>query len=154
MSLTGQDSENVVRVGTSIGDIASSLFCVIGILSQLIFRNKTDLGSKLDLSMLDCQVAILENAIARFSIDNVNPIPLGTDHPSIAPFGAFQTKDEKIVIAIGNEKLFKEFCVLIDDLKMHKDKKYNSNLNRCINLKELKERIEQKLSKKKLKKLD
>ena len=148
MSLTGQDSENVVRVGTSIGDIASSLFCVIGILSQLIFRNKTDLGSKLDLSMLDCQVAILENAIARFSIDNSNPIPLGTDHPSIAPFGAFQTKDEKIVIAIGNEKLFKKFCVLIDDLKMLKDKKYNSNLNRCINLKEMKERIELKLSKK------
>ena len=118
MSLTGQNSDNLVRVGTSIGDIASSLFCVIGILSQLIFRNNTNLGSKLDLSMLDCQIAILENAITRFSIDNVNPTPLGTDHPSISPFGAFKTKDDKIVIAIGNEKLFKKFCFLIDDSEM------------------------------------
>ena len=84
-------------------------------------------------------VAILENAIAGF-IDNVNPIPLGTDHPSIAPFGAFQTKDEKIVIAIGNEKLFKKFCVLIDDLKMLKDKNIIQTLI-GINVKELKERI-------------
>ncbi len=148
MSLTGQNSDNLVRVGTSIGDIASSLFCVIGILSQLIFRNNTNLGSKLDLSMLDCQIAILENAITRFSIDNVNPTPLGTDHPSISPFGAFKTKDDKIVIAIGNEKLFKKFCFLIDDSEMLIDEKFKSNLSRNINLKELRQRIEKKLKKK------
>ena len=71
MSITGKD-ENLVRVGTSIGDITASLFAVIGILSQLIRRNKTNTGSKLDLSMLDCQVSILENAVARYSIEGRN----------------------------------------------------------------------------------
>ena len=148
MSITGHDKKSVARVGTSIGDIASSLFCVIGILSQLLRRNKTNLGSKLDLSMLDCQVAILENAISRFSVNKINPIPLGTDHPSISPFGAFNTKDNKIVIAIGNEDLFKRFCLLIKDEKMLKDDKFSTNMSRNLNLKDLKKRIELKLSKK------
>ncbi len=145
MSITGQDKKNIVRVGTSIGDIAASLFCVIGVLSQLIRRNKTSLGSKLDLSMLDCQVAILENAITRFSIEKVNPKPLGTDHPSISPFGAFNTKDDSIVIALGNEKLFNKFCLLINDSKMLEDVRFNSNIQRNLNLKELRKRIERKL---------
>ena len=69
MSITGTDKNNIARVGTSIGDITASLFCVIGVLSQLIHRNRVKRGSKLDLSMLDCQVAILENAIARYSVE-------------------------------------------------------------------------------------
>ena len=69
MSITGSDKKNIARVGTSIGDITASLFCVIGVLSQLILRNRINRGSKLDLSMLDCQVAILENAIARYSVE-------------------------------------------------------------------------------------
>ena len=73
MSITGNEKNNFVRVGTSIGDIAASLFAVIGILSQLIKRNITNKGSKLDLSMLDCQVAILENAIARYTIEKKKP---------------------------------------------------------------------------------
>ena len=56
-------------MGTSIGDIVAGLFSVIGVLSQLIRRKNTKLGSKLDISMLDCQVAILENAVSRFSIE-------------------------------------------------------------------------------------
>ena len=66
-----------MRVGTSIGDIAASLFCVIGILSQLIYRKNTNKGSKLDLSMLDCQIAILENAITRYSVEKKKSLSIG-----------------------------------------------------------------------------
>ena len=148
MSITG-NKNNFVRVGTSIGDIAAGLFCVIGVLSQLIRRNNTQTGSKLDLSMLDCQVSILENAITRYSITKKNPTPMGTDHPSITPFGAFKTKDGEIVIAIGNEKIFKHFCEIINDTSIGKDKRFNSNDNRNKNIKELRLRIEKKLSKEK-----
>ena len=147
MSITGNDKDNLVRVGTSIGDIAAGLFCVIGVLSQLIRRNETNSGSKLDLSMLDCQVAILENAVTRYSITKKNPVPLGTDHPSIAPFGSFKTNDGLIVIAIGNQKIFKEFCLTIKDEKMYTDIKFKSNYNRSMNLKKLRERIEKTLIK-------
>ena len=147
MGITG-DNKNSYRVGTSIGDIAASLFCVIGILSQLIRRNRLNLGSKLDLSMLDCQVSILENAITRFSAENKNPTPLGTDHPSINPFGCFKTKNIPIVIAIGNDKLFKKFCEVIGDKKIPHENMFVSNKNRNINLTHLRKRIEKKLVKK------
>ena len=147
MSITGDDKDNLVRVGTSIGDIAAGLFCVIGVLSQLIRRNETNSGSKLDLSMLDCQVAILENAVTRYSITKKNPVPLGTDHPSIAPFGSFKTNDGLIIIAIGNQKIFKEFCRIIKDEKMYTDIKFKSNYNRSMNLNKLRKRIEKTLIK-------
>jgi len=147
MGITGDD-KNFYRVGTSIGDIAASLFCVIGILSQLIRRNKTNKGSKLDLSMLDCQVSILENAITRFSTEKKNPTPLGNDHPSITPFGCFKTKNTAIVIAIGNDKLFKKFCEIIGDKKIPFEKMFISNKNRNINKMQLRKRIEKQLMKK------
>ena len=65
MSITGSSENNFTRVGSSIGDITAGLYCVIGILAALHERNKTNLGKKIDISMLDCQVAILENAITR-----------------------------------------------------------------------------------------
>ncbi|MFL2661773.1 MAG: CaiB/BaiF CoA transferase family protein [Alphaproteobacteria bacterium] len=140
MSITGNEKNNFVRVGTSIGDIAASLFAVIGILSQLIKRNITNKGSKLDLSMLDCQVAILENAIARYTIEKKIPEPLGTDHPSISPFGSFKTKDGEIIIAIGNDRLFDVFCKIIGDNSLYKI--YNTNKKRNSNIQEFKRKVE------------
>ncbi len=148
MSITG-DNKNKYRVGSSIGDIIASLFCVIGILSQLINRSMYKKGSKLDLSMLDCQIAILENAITRYSVEKKNPVPLGSDHPSITPFGLFKTKDNEIVIAIGNDNLFKKFCDVIDDKNMYESKDFSSNKQRNINKKKLRLRIEKKLKNRK-----
>ena len=68
MSITGSSENNFTRVGSSIGDITAGLYCVIGILAALNERNKTNLGKKIDISMLDCQVVILENAITRYSV--------------------------------------------------------------------------------------
>tara|TARA_X000001036_G_scaffold412168_1_gene425469 strand:- start:199 stop:1359 length:1161 start_codon:yes stop_codon:yes gene_type:complete len=148
MSITGQDKNNNCRVGTSIGDIAAGLYAVIGILVQLIHRKNTDLGSRLDISMLDCQVAILENAISRFSVEKKIPYPLGTDHPTITPFGAFKTKDSYIVIAIGNDKLFKNFCKAIGSKELFYDNFFKNNELRNKNLKKLRKLVEEKLEKK------
>ena len=60
MSITGKDKNETYRVGSSIGDIVAGLYAVIGVLTQIIFRNQSKKGSRLDLSMLDCQVAILK----------------------------------------------------------------------------------------------
>ncbi len=149
MSITGRKKNEFVRVGTSIGDIVAGLFSVIGILTQLIHRNNTNFGSKLDLSMLDCQVAILENAIARHSIQKTIPLPQGTDHPTISPFGSFKTLDGEIIIAIGNDKLFEKFSSVLGDKNMAKDKFFNTNSNRNKNLQKLRKKIEKKLKEKK-----
>jgi CoA:oxalate CoA-transferase len=110
MSITGCGDGVPVRVGTSIGDITAALFCAIGILAALQQRASTGEGQKVDVAMLDCQVAILENAIARYEVSGQVPTPLGTAHPSITPFEAFPTKDSWIIVAAGNDKLWQQLC--------------------------------------------
>ena len=151
MSITGNKENEYCRVGSSIGDIVAGLYAVIGILTQIIFRQQTKKGSRLDLSMLDCQVAILENAVTRYSVEKKIPKPLGTDHPSISPFGAFKTLDGTLAIAIGNDKMFKNFCNIIKAKNLVKNQKFNTNLLRNKNLNKLRIEIESKLKKKKSK---
>ncbi len=149
MSVTGKNKNETYRVGSSIGDIVAGLYAVIGVLTQIISRKQLKKGSRLDLSMLDCQVAILENAVARYSVEKKIPCPLGTDHPSITPFGAFKTLDGTLAIAVGNNKMFKDFCYSIENEKLYKKKKYENNEKRNKNLSDLRRDIESQMKKKK-----
>jgi CoA:oxalate CoA-transferase len=106
MSLTGHPGGPPTRVGTSVGDITAGLFMTIGVNAALFHRERTGQGMKIDISMMDCQVAILENAIARYFATGEVPGPLGARHPSITPFAAFACRDGHIVIAAGNDALF------------------------------------------------
>jgi CoA:oxalate CoA-transferase len=145
MSVTGQPNSEPTRVGTSIGDITAALFTTIGINAALYDRQKTGKGMFVDVSMLDCQIAILENAIARYLSKNEIPKPMGSRHPSIAPFEAFKTKDSYIIIAAGNDKLFEKLCNLLKLKDIHKNPKFISNDSRSQNIDELKKIIEDKL---------
>ncbi len=106
MSLTGHPGGPPTRVGSSIGDITAGLFTAIGIGAALYHREKTGAGVKIDVSMLDCQAAILENAIVRYSVNGEIPQPMGARHPSITPFEAYASQDGHVIIAAGNDKLF------------------------------------------------
>jgi CoA:oxalate CoA-transferase len=145
MSVTGQPNSEPTRVGTSIGDITAALFTTIGINAALYDRQKTGKGMFVDVSMLDCQIAILENAIARYLSKNEIPKPMGSRHPSIAPFEAFKTKDSYIIIAAGNDKLFEKLCNVLQLKEVHKNPKFNTNSSRAQNMDELKKIIEEKL---------
>ena len=145
MSVTGQPNSEPTRVGTSIGDITAGLFTAIGINAALYDRQKTGKGMYIDVSMLDCQIAILENAIARYLSKNEIPKPMGSRHPSIAPFEAFKTKDSYIIIAAGNDKLFENLCNALDLKDLIMDEKYKSNSLRSENMNELKKILEGKL---------
>jgi CoA:oxalate CoA-transferase len=118
MSLTGIADGPPTRVGSSIGDITAGLFTAIGINAALYERRETGIGRKVDVAMLDCQVAILENAIARYQATGEVPGPLGARHPSITPFEAYATRDGFVIIAAGNDRLFRTLCTTIgrDDL--------------------------------------
>ena len=148
MSVTGHPNSEPTRVGTSIGDITAGLFTTIGINAALYDREKTGKGAFIDVSMLDCQIAILENAIARYLSKNEIPGPMGSRHPSIAPFEAFKTKDSYIIIAAGNDKLFKNLCDVLQIPEISDDERFNTNSLRCENMDQLKEIFEKKLSEK------
>ena len=145
MSVTGHPNSEPTRVGTSIGDITAGLFTAIGINAALYDRQKTGKGTFIDVSMLDCQIAILENAIARYLSKNEIPEPMGSRHPSIAPFEAFKTKDSFLIIAAGNDKLFKSLCDVLEIPNIANDEMYKTNSLRSQNIDKLKLIIEDKL---------
>ncbi len=134
MSITGWPDTPPTRVGMSLGDITAALYTAIGINAALYQRTITGKGQKIDVSMLDCQVSILENALSRFQVDNKSPEPIGNRHPTISPFQAFKAKDEYLVIACGNDSLWEKFCNAIDHRELIKDERFLTNGLRTENI--------------------
>lgn len=145
MSLTGHVGSAPTRVGTSIGDLAAGLFTAIGILAALHDRRRTGHGQKVDVAMLDGQVALLENAIARYTATGEVPGPLGSRHPSIAPFAAFAARDRHLVIAAGNDGLFLALCRVLGRPKLAEDPRFRTNEARTRHADALAEAIEASL---------
>jgi CoA:oxalate CoA-transferase len=115
MSITGEPDGPPVRPGVSQGDITAGLYTAIGILAALHERESSGKGQMIDISMLDCQIAILENAFARYFATGETPKPIGTRHPLATPFQAFPTTDGWIVIALswGVPNQWELFCATI-----------------------------------------
>jgi CoA:oxalate CoA-transferase len=133
MSITGQPDGPPTRVGASIGDITAGLFTAIGVLAALQARHATGKGQKLDVAMLDSQVAILENAIARFAVSGEVPGRLGNRHPSVSPFNSFAASDGHLILAIGNDALWQRFCRLVDRPDLAVDTRFATNNDRVVN---------------------
>jgi CoA:oxalate CoA-transferase len=133
MSVTGHEGSEPTRVGTSVGDITAGLFGVAGILSAVYERERSGQGMMVDVGMLDCQVAILENAIARYLASGEVPGPLGARHPSITPFEALAVKDGHIIVAAGNNALFVKLCEAVGCADLAQDPKFATNALRTEN---------------------
>lgn len=133
MSITGENEQHPQKVGSSIGDIFAGVFCAIGILGALEARHHTGKGQMVDVAMLDCQVAILENAVSRYLTTGKDPVPIGNRHPSITPFATFQTKDSFLNIAVGNDSLWEKFCDTAGDSSLGKDDRFKTNALRTNN---------------------
>ena len=131
-----------VRVGASIGDLGAGMFTALGIVSALHHRNQTGEGIAVDVAMLDSQIALLENAIARYYSTGTSPKPLGARHPSIAPFEAYAVADGHIVIACGNDGLFRQFCRAVGQEQLADDPRFVTNTKRSENVIALKSSME------------
>ena len=146
MSLTGHPGGPPTRVGTSIGDITAGLFGAIGIQAALFERTRTGQGRHVDVAMLDSQVATLENAIARHQATGEVPGPLGSRHPSIAPFEALATRDGWITVAAGNDSLFAKLVSALGADALAQDPRFASNDDRVRNVEDLKRELEAALA--------
>ncbi len=146
MSLTGHPGGKPTRVGTSTGDITAGLFTAIGIQAALLEREPGGETRHVDVSMLDAQVATLENAIARFEATGDVPGPLGSRHPSIAPFQALATRDGFVIVAAGNDGLFSGLCAAIGRPELAEDARFASNDLRTRNVDALAAELESALA--------
>ena len=131
MSITGHPDGPPARAGYSIGDMAGGMFTAIGILGAVIERERSGLGQELDVAMLDAQIALLENPIARYFATGAVPQRIGTRHPLITPFQAFPTADGYIVVA--GVKDWTLFCALIEEDALATDERFADNALRTKN---------------------
>ena len=130
MSITGEPGGRPLKTGPAVGDIAGGLFTVIGILTALQARERTGEGQMVDIGMLDCQVALLENAIIRYTATGEIPGPLGARHPSIAPFEAFEAKDGYVIFAVGTPH-WERFCRILGREELLQDPRFATNALRA-----------------------
>lgn len=128
MSITGEPDGPPVKPGASMGDITAGLFAVIGIQAAIIERSKSGQGQMIDISMMDCQMAVLENAFARYFATGTIPQRIGNRHAVFTPFQTFETKDGHIAIAMvgGVRNQWPLFCAAIGHLEMMDDERYQT----------------------------
>ncbi len=154
MSITGEPGRPPVRVGTSIGDLGAGLYTTIAVQSALLHRERTGETTKVDIAMFDCQLALLENAIMRYTVTGQIPGPLGARHPTITPFEAFATSDGSMIIAAGNDGLYQKLCAVLGRRDLAENPVYKTNDLRNQNQAKLKAEIEKELAGKRDRRVD
>jgi len=142
LSFTGEPGRRPVRMGVPMGDLAGGMFATQGILAALYQREKTGRGQKIDISMLDCQIALSSYRGQYYLTAGEIAQPLGTGHASVHPSRGFQTKTFDIVIDCNLQRIFDEFCRTAGIPEMAEDPKFSSRENRFANREELYDRLE------------
>jgi CoA:oxalate CoA-transferase len=142
MSITGHPGMPLTRVGTSIGDLGGGLYTAVALNAALLHRERTGEATKIDVALFDCQLALLENAIVRYTSTGEIPGPMGARHPSITPFEAFATKDGHIIIAAGNDGLFVRLAQALGRPDLAQSPRYHTNALRNQHQEALKDEIE------------
>jgi len=130
---TGEPNSPPVRVGYSIGDMAAGLFGAIAIQAALLERVQSGEGQWVDVSMLDSQVALCENALVRYLATGEIPKPTGSRHPLATPFQAYETLDKPMILIANTDKLWINFCKAAEKEEWIDDKDYGSRGARLKN---------------------
>ena len=139
--LTGQPGGPPTKVGISIADILTGMTAMQAILLALYSRERSGIGSRLDISMFDSTVQSLTFQAAAHLIANRNPGRLGNRHASIVPYETFQAKDGYLNLAVANDGQFKKLCQLLGTPALAEDPRFAKNRSRVENREELVEKL-------------
>ncbi|HKD41592.1 MAG TPA: CoA transferase [Myxococcaceae bacterium] len=139
--LTGQPGGPPTKVGISIADILTGMTAMQAILLALYSRERSGIGSRLDISMFDSTVQSLTFQAAAHLIANRNPGRLGNRHASIVPYETFQAKDGYLNLAVANDGQFKKLCQLLGAPALAEDPRFAQNRSRVENREELVEKL-------------
>src|SRR3954453_3626215 len=133
MSLTGEPDGLPQKVGVPVADLFAGLYGCIGILAALRHRDLTGQGQQIDIGMLDTSVAWLANQGMNYLATGEDPARLGNQHPNIAPYQEFPTKDGYIILAVSNDPTFERFCKAFGQEQLLSDPRFATNATRVQN---------------------
>ena len=142
MAITGEDGRPPIRVGVSIVDMGTGMWCAIGILAALKRRAETGKGCLVDASLYETGVAWMTNSVASAGVDGRNPERQGSGARGMAPYQAYACSDGHLVIAAPNDRLFDRLCGVLGHTEWLDDPRFASNQDRYANLAELNAEIE------------
>ena len=141
MSVTGERDDRPgggpQKAGIPIADLITGMYASIAVCAALAHRANTGVGQHLDLALFDSLVAVLANQGGNYLATGKPPGRLGNDHPNIAPYQVFRTADGSLILACGNDNLFRKFCEVAGCLALADDARFASNGKRVENRVEL-----------------
>ena len=130
MSITGPADGTPYRLGVAIADIVSGMFAAYGVALGLLVRERTGRGQFIDIGMLDSVAAVLTYQAGICFATGQAPPRLGNQHPTIVPYETFTASDGDMVIAVGNDSLFRKFCAVLELPAMAEDDRFTTNESR------------------------
>ncbi|SFO92577.1 CaiB/BaiF CoA transferase family protein [Qipengyuania nanhaisediminis] len=137
MSLTGEPDGYPMKHGVSISDLACGLWSANAVQSALLMRHRTGKGQRIDMSLLDCSVALLANQAMSYFATGQNPPRMGNAHAQVSAYGVFPTKDGPVVLAPANDALFRKLLALLDRPDLLEDTRFATNEGRVANRAEI-----------------
>ena len=137
MSITGERDDlpggGPQKGGVAISDLTTGLYSTIAVLAALNHRHNTGEGQHIDMALLDSSIALMANQNMNYLTSGVPPKRYGNAHPNLLPYQVFDTADDPIIIAIGNDDQFKRFCDLAGANELAADERYATNPARIRN---------------------
>jgi crotonobetainyl-CoA:carnitine CoA-transferase CaiB-like acyl-CoA transferase len=127
MSLTGEPDGQPMKAGVGIADVMCGMYACIGILSALHHREKTGEGQQIDLALVDAQIAWLINEGVAYLTTGQIPKRRGNEHPSIMPYGVYETSDGHVILAVGNDSQFRRFMEFLKLVGLAEDARFATN---------------------------
>jgi formyl-CoA transferase/CoA:oxalate CoA-transferase len=137
MSITGEPDRPPVKFGVPIADLTTAMLAALSIIAALLWREKTGKGQYIDMALLDVQVLLLSHQAFNYFVTGEEPKRMGSSHPNIVPYQAFETIDGYIIVAVGSEKLWKQFCNIIERTDLAENPRFKTNADRVVNRDEL-----------------
>ncbi len=137
MSITGEPEGEPMKVGVGIADVMCGLYATTAILAAIRHRDQTNEGQQIDIALVDTQIAWLVNAGTNYLVSGKSPTRLGNQHPNIVPYQVFETVDGHVVVAVGNDRQFRNFCNIISRPDLADDIRFSTNNARIENRIEL-----------------
>ena len=137
MSVTGDAQGEPMRAGVPVADIITGMYASIAICAALAHRAQTGAGQHLDLALLDSQIALLAYQNTNYFATGKPPGRIGNLHPNIVPYQPFRTGDGEVIIACGNDNLYRKFCEAAGCAELASDARFATNGKRVENRAEL-----------------
>jgi crotonobetainyl-CoA:carnitine CoA-transferase CaiB-like acyl-CoA transferase len=142
MSITGEPGGPPVRCGVSFLDLTTGILCAFGVLSALRLRDATGRGQRVDGSLLETALGLLNFQAEGFLLAGTVPKALGSAHPSLSPYRNFRCRDDQwVFIAGANDRLWKRLAVALGLADMAEDPRFATNVERVKHRGELEQRV-------------